>query len=237
MKTRLVELFLVLLLAVTTLLSAHAQSAPSPPARFLSVQSKNPEGLGLGKILVATRELGDPNFMQTVILLVRYDAQGVVGLVLNRRSNAPISRVLDSIKGSKDRSDLVYLGGPVQTSLAFGLFQSSAKIEEAEYIFGEVYLISAKTSFEQTISTKPDPKIFHAYIGYAGWSKEQLKKEVELGSWFIFPADTSTVFNADPDSLWSEMIHRTELNFAANPPASGEFSFAPVRPSPFPSLQ
>jgi len=31
------------------------------------IQSKNPELLGVGKILVASRNLGDPNFAQTVI--------------------------------------------------------------------------------------------------------------------------------------------------------------------------
>src|SRR5579872_568217 len=231
MKTRLVAALFLAFLLMAAILFAPAQSA-LPPTYFLPVQSKNPAGLGLGKVLVASRELGDPNFLQTVVLLVRYDAQGVVGLVLNRRSTVPISRVLDSLKGSKDRSDPVYLGGPVQTALAFGLVQSSAKVEGAEQVFGEVYLLSAKTSFEQTISTKPDPKVFHAYLGYAGWSEKQLRMEVELGSWFIFPADASTVFTSDPDSLWSEMIRRTELKVALNAPNS-----APVRLSLFPSLQ
>ena len=48
---------------------AKSQNSPAIP---LPVQSKNPELLGVGKILVASRNLGDPYFAQTIILLVQY---------------------------------------------------------------------------------------------------------------------------------------------------------------------
>ena len=193
-----------------------------PPAVFLPVQSKHVEALGAGKLLVATRELGDPIFAKTVILLVQYDAQGVLGLVLNRRTQVPLSRVLEDLKAAKDRSDPVYLGGPVEIPAVFALLKSPAKIEGADHVFGGVYLISRKTLLEQTISTRPDPSVFHVYLGYAGWTDNQLQKEVELGAWFIFPADAGTVFNAHPDSLWSQMIRKTELNLATSEPAGAD---------------
>jgi putative AlgH/UPF0301 family transcriptional regulator len=189
------------------------------PAVFLPVQSKNAKDLAAGKLLVASRDLADPNFAKTVILLVHYDAQGVVGLILNRRTDVPLSRVLDDLKPAKDRSDRVYLGGPVETPLVFALFQSPAKIEGAEHVFGGVYLISTKSLLEETISAKPDPGAFHVFVGYAGWTADQLRKEVELGAWFVFPEDASTVFNSDPDSLWSQMIGKTELQVAGSEPA------------------
>jgi putative AlgH/UPF0301 family transcriptional regulator len=192
------------------------------PTVFLPVQSKDAKNLGTGKLLVASRELADPNFAETVILLVHYDAEDVVGLVLNRRTDVPLSRVLEQLKAAKDRSDPVYLGGPVETPAVFALFQSPAKIEGAEHIFDGVYLISAKTLFEQTISARPDPGVFHVYLGYAGWTNDQLRKEVELGAWFIFPADASTVFNLNPDSLWLQMIRKTEVKLAGSEPADAD---------------
>jgi len=189
-------------------------------AAFLPVQSKNAKNLGPGKLLVASRNLGDPHFVQTVILLVRYDAQGVVGLILNRRTDVPLSRILE-LEGAKDRSDPVYVGGPVEMPAVFALLESTSKVEGAEHVFGKVYLISAKNLFEQTISTKPSPDVFHVYLGYAGWSDEQLRKEVELGAWFIFPGDASTVFNSNPDSLWPQMIQKTELKLAHGAPEIG----------------
>lgn len=79
------------------------------PVLFLPIQLKDPENLGIGKLLVASRGLSDPHFAGTVILLVHYDEKGVVGLVLNRRTDVPLSRVLD-LKAARDRSDPVYLG-------------------------------------------------------------------------------------------------------------------------------
>jgi putative transcriptional regulator len=187
------------------------------PALFFPMQFKNPPDLGVGKLLVASRSLGDPDFARTVILLVRYDEKGALGLILNRRTDVPLSRVLD-LEAAKDRSDPVYLGGPVGPSAVFALFKSPAKMEKAENIFGGVYLISDRTLFEQTFSARPDPGVFHVYLGYAGWTQDQLQTEEQLGAWFVFPADAATVFNSDPDSLWLQMIQKTELQLAKTEP-------------------
>jgi putative AlgH/UPF0301 family transcriptional regulator len=189
------------------------------PTVFLPVQSKNAKDLGAGELLVASRGLADPLFAKTVVLLVHYDAEGVVGLILNRRTDVPLSRVLEGLKAAKHLSDPVYLGGPVETPAVFALLQSPAKVEGAQHIFGAVYLISTKTLFEQTISVRPNPSGFHVYLGSAGWTNDQLRKEVELGAWFIFPADAEAVFDSDPDSLWSQMIQKTELKLAGSGPA------------------
>ncbi len=203
---------------------SHRVKAPGPergvpPAVFLPVQSAEAKDLGAGKLLVARRGLGDPNFAKTVVLLVHYDDEGVLGLVLNRRTRVPLSRALEGFKAAKDRSDPVYLGGPVATAAVFALLQSPAKVEGAEHVVEGVYLISTKSLFEQTMAARPDPNIVHVYLGYAGWSNSQLRQEVELGSWFIFPADAKTVFDSAPDSLWSRMIGKTELELAASRPA------------------
>ena len=195
----------------------NSPNIQTPSAVFRPVQSRNPKDLGPGKLLVASRELGDPNFAETVILLVHYDTDSVVGLMLNRRTHLPISRVLAELKPAKDLADPVYLGGPVETPTVFALLRSPDKLEGAEHVFGDVYWISTKTTLEKIVSSHPDPAIFHVYLGYAGWTTDQLKTEVRLGGWFIFQADDQTVFNANPDSLWHEMIKKTELKMAVAP--------------------
>jgi len=192
------------------------------PTVFLPVQSKNAKDLGAGKLLVASRGLADPHFAKTVVLLVHCDGEGAVGLILNRRTDIPLSRVLEGLKAAEHLSDPVYLGGPVDAPSVFAMLQSTAKVEGGQHIFDAVYLISTKTLLEQTISTRPDPSGFHVYLGYAGWTKSQLQKELELGAWFIFPADAGTVFDSDPDSLWPQMIQKTELKFAGSGPADAD---------------
>lgn len=186
---------------------------------FLPVQSKNPKDVSAGKLLVASRGLPDPDFAETVILLVHCDADGVVGLILNRRTNVPLSQVLDRLDAAKGRSDLVYLGGPVEAQAVLALLRSTTKVDGAQQIPGGMYFISAKTPFEKALSDKPSAHIFHVYLGYAGWSNEQLRREIDIGSWFIFQGDTATVFDADPDTLWEQMIRKTEFQFAKSGPA------------------
>jgi putative transcriptional regulator len=201
--------------------TANLHKLEMPPAVFLPVQSRNPRDLGTGKLLVASRELADPNFAETVILLVHYDTEGAVGLILNRRTDLPISRVFAQLKAAKEVSDPVYLGGPVETPTVFALLQSTDKLESAEHVFGSVYWISTKTALEKAISSRPGPGVFRVYLGYAGWTTDQLRNEVRLGGWFIFQADKQTVFDANPDSLWRQMIKKTELKMAGLPSTAG----------------
>lgn len=202
---------------VTNRAEARCVESAKVPAVFIQsnfLQFRSPGDVGVGKVLVASRSLGDPNFAETVILIVQYDAGGVVGLVLNRRTKVPLSRALEGTKAAKDLSDPVYLGGPVDRSVILALLKSPAKLDGAKQVSDGISLISTKVLFDKTIAARPEASAFRVYLGYAGWNKEQLQKEMELGAWFVFPADAGTVFNSDPASLWPKMIRKTELKFA-----------------------
>jgi putative transcriptional regulator len=176
------------------------------------------DDLAVGKFLVASRDLGDPNFAKTVILLVRYtEDQGAVGLVVNRATDVPISRVFQEFKEAKGRTDPVYVGGPVELNSVLALLKTASKPENATHVFGDVYLISNKDSLKTTLASRFESSAFHAYVGYAGWSAGQLQHEVELGAWHIMAADASTVFHSDPDSVWPRLIRRTETQIACIP--------------------
>jgi putative AlgH/UPF0301 family transcriptional regulator len=178
-------------------------------------QSVRVEDLAAGKLLVASRDLLDPNFAQTVVLLVRYDAESVVGLVINRRTQIPISRVFPELKEAKGQSDPIYRGGPVERTAALALLRARTKPEEAEHVFASISMISSRGLLEKTIAAGMDPSMFHIYLGYAGWTAQQLRGEVELGAWYIFPGNAATVFDADCETLWSRMIRKTEERIAS----------------------
>jgi putative transcriptional regulator len=171
--------------------------------------------LAPGKFLVASRDLGDPNFSETVILLIRYDdEQGAMGLVVNRRTEVPLSRVFQDLKGAKGRADQAYSGGPVEPDNVLALLKSAAKPEEAQRVFASVYLVSSKALLEKTLGDKAEPGVFHVYLGYAGWGPGQLEHEVELGAWHILPPDAASVFDSDPETVWPRLIKRTEMRIA-----------------------
>ena len=179
----------------------------------LAAQSTRPKDIAAGKLLVASRDLNDPNFARTVVLLVHLDEDGVVGLVLNRRTKVPVARALEDLKSAKDRPDLLYSGGPVGRSDVLALARSKAKLDEAERIFGDVYLVNSAALLEKTMAAGGADSL-HVYAGYAGWTPKQLEAEVEIGAWFIFPADAGTVFAANPESVWPRFIERTEERVA-----------------------
>jgi putative transcriptional regulator len=172
-----------------------------------------------GTFLVASRDLGDPNFAHTVVLLVRYDEDnGALGLIINRPSDVPLSRVFAELKEAKDRADPVYLGGPVETGSVLALLKSDVKPKDANRVFGDVYLISSKALLEKTLASGTEAERFHAYLGYAGWAREQLEHEVDLGAWHVMPAEAASVFHSDPDSVWPRLIRRTEMRIARRAP-------------------
>jgi len=184
-------------------------------ARTAAGQSVQPADLGAGKLLVASRELPDPNFARTVVLLVQYDDEGVMGLILNHRSKVPISRVLDNIDSAKERTDPVYAGGPVGRTQVLALLRSRSKPQDAKHVFGNIYLVSTKDLLQKTFAAEAEPNTVHVYLGYSGWTVEQLEHEVDLGAWYIFRGDAAAVFDANPESLWPQLIGETELRLAS----------------------
>jgi putative transcriptional regulator len=168
-------------------------------------------GLAAGRLLVASRNLPDPNFAETAVLLVHYDEKGAMGLVINRPTGIPLSRLLRELKEAKGRPDEVYAGGPVGRTGVLALLRSSTKPEEARHVFADVYLISTKTLLEKALAAGTNPHALRVYLGYAGWTAGQLEREVELGTWHILRGEAGLVFDPDPGSVWTRLIRRTNL--------------------------
>ena len=78
---------------------------------LLLAVSAHAEDLAAGKFLVAHRDLPDPNFAQTVVLLLHYDEEGAMGLIVNRQTKLPMSRALKPLKDAQSRSDPVFAAG------------------------------------------------------------------------------------------------------------------------------
>ena len=152
-----------------------------------------------GMLLVATPVLLDPNFVDTVVLLLDVDENGALGVVLNRPSVVPVSDVLSDWGEIVAEPEVLFHGGPVSTegALAVALLRSS---DDAPVGFREVYgqlgVLDLDTPVELVDGTIDGMRIF---AGYAGWGAEQLVGEIEEGSWYVVPAEAPDVFRVDPD--------------------------------------
>jgi len=175
-----------------------------------SAQSMRVQDLAAGKVLVAPRDAPDNSFARSVILLVQHDEHSAVGLMLNRRTHTPISRVLEDWKPAQNKSDPVYMGGPVEVSGVLALLRSASKPGDATHVAGDIYVASSRAVVEKALTAGTGPDEFRLYLGYCGWGPGQLENEVRLGAWYIFSADAALIFDSDPASLWSRLIARME---------------------------
>lgn len=167
-----------------------------------------------GSFLVAKRALGDPNFIQTVILMVQYSKESAMGLVINDPSEIPMSKLFSAVKGGKERSDVLYFGGPVQRTGAQALLRAKIKPDEARHVFEDIYITGSSALLEKTIEGGSKPDAFRVYLGYSGWSAGQLDREIAAGAWHVVKGDAASVFDSNPSSVWERMIRRAQVRYA-----------------------
>lgn len=193
----------------TDILPYRIPSAASPRQH----RDQTDKGLSKGKFLVAKRDMRDPRFSETVILLIEHGSNGAMGLVINRPTEVKLSTLLPEIKGLKRRDDTVYLGGPVNENQVFLLIRSRIKPKDSLHIFEDIYANASLSELQQLIEgTKTDEK-FHAYAGYAGWAPGQLDLEVSRGDWHVLQADSRSVFEKKPSDIWPELIRKVSAQW------------------------
>ena len=174
-----------------------------------------------GMLLVATPALLDPNFADTVILLLDVDEHGALGVVLNRPSAVPVSEVLVGWGDVVAEPEVLFHGGPVSTegALAVALLRDTDDVPLGfRAVEGRLGLVDLDTPVELLDGSLQGLRIF---AGYAGWGSTQLDDEIEEGSWYVVPAQPPDVFRADPSELWREVLRRQpgELAWHSTRPA------------------
>ena len=182
----------------------------------LCAQSRKTEDLATGKVLVMERRAPDPNFAESVILLIHYDSDGVVGLMLNRPAKAPTS-LLNEFKGTASRADPLYVGGPVELDSITALVRTTKVPPGGVRVAADLYAIQTKPGLEAALKASKGPEDLRIYVGYCGWSLPQLQNEVKLGSWYIFDRGERFAFDSTPSALWKRLIERTEFKVAFAP--------------------
>ena len=172
-----------------------------------------------GRLLVATPLLGDPNFRRTVVLIVEHEeAEGTLGVVLNRPTQIPVAQVLEQWTDLITDPCVVFKGGPVAPNSALAL----ALVPGTDEPLGWRALDGAPALARLgllDLDTPPNvlaPAIrsLRVYAGYAGWSPGQLEAEIDEGAWYVLAAQPGDVFIDNPDRLWRRVLHRQEGDLA-----------------------
>ncbi len=175
-----------------------------------------------GQLLVASRSIVGSGFAESVVLLTRYGEDGAVGLIINRVTGMAVSRVLEGFEAAKDRSEPVWIGGPVGRTGAMALWRTERKAGPGAEVVGGVRLIVARGALEKALAARGKDEELRVYLGYAGWAAGQLERELAAGQWHLTPATAELVFEAHPETLWPRLIQRFEgLRAGLRLPANG----------------
>ncbi|KAA1419660.1 YqgE/AlgH family protein [Nocardioides humilatus] len=182
--------------------------------------------LRAGQLLVATAALLDPNFVDTVILLLDVNEEGALGVVLNRPSALPVSEVLGDWGDVVEEPEVLFQGGPVSTDGALAVALAVPGSEETvgfRSVTDRLGLLDLDTPAELVVGTVERLRIF---AGYAGWGAGQLQAEVEEGSWYVVAGRADDVFRLDTRELWRDVMRRQpgDLALHATRPADPELN-------------
>jgi len=164
----------------------------------------DPSALARGKFLIAGRNLNDPNFGKTVVLLVQYGPGGALGLILNRPTPMKLGEILPDLEGP-GTAEQIYFGGPVSPGSLGMLVGADTAPSEAEEVIAGVHFSRSRPLLDRLAGKKKNVT-FRVFAGYAGWAAGQLDAEVERGDWYVVGADAGAVFPEDAQGLWRLLI-------------------------------
>ena len=172
-----------------------------------------------GRLVVASENMGDPRFRNTVILMVEHNAGGAMGLIVNVPLGAiPVAPLFErlglappAVASGAAGEIAVYYGGPVESERGF-LLHSTDVVVDGSILVGEGVAMTAEAEMMDKIGRGEGPELSLFAFGYSGWGPQQLESEFARDAWFTIPFDPALVFAADPARSWERAAARRGLD-------------------------
>lgn len=160
-----------------------------------------------GMLLVATPEMRDPRFSETVVLLLHYESEGALGVAVNRPTWVDPAAAFPDMDFLENYRGSIFVGGPVARANVLVLVRDpELDVPDTEPIVDGVYL-SADPEFLRGIAvTAETDEELRLYAGHASWEAGQLDREIAAGRWQIVPATADLVFAQEPLELWRRVL-------------------------------
>lgn len=179
---------------------------------FLDLNPDNTLQPARGRLLVSGPYLSDPYFRRTVVLLCAHDGEGSFGFVLNRFVDMGIGDIMENMPPIMGR---VSIGGPVQSGNLYYVHTLGPRIEgsvvvmEGLYMGGDFEQLRALLAADNRLA-----KHVRFFVGYSGWGKAQLDKELTERAWLITKATKRAVMNTRDQDLWGSTLRSMGGPFA-----------------------
>ena len=163
--------------------------------------------------LIAMPHLSDDIFGKSLIYICDHDEKGAMGIIVNKLiPSTSINEVLQETGLNQVYPKIeLCLGGPVQLEHGFILHDNSYRTT-GTYPISDNVLLTVNEKIIYDIISGNGPKQFRIALGYAGWEKGQLNREVENGDWLVMPAAPELIFSHDNDEKWARATERFGIN-------------------------
>jgi putative transcriptional regulator len=185
---------------------------PASLKAALPRQDVMPEAPSLtGQLLVASPRMGDARFQRTVILMVRHDKKGALGIIINRplgvRSLATLLEALGDVAPPGTATVRIFAGGPVQSEVGFIVHSADYDRQDTLRVTSEV-AVTASLDVLRDVARSQGPQKVLVALGYAGWGAGQLETELARDDWLVAPADPDLIFDTARERVWDEAMAR-----------------------------
>lgn len=157
--------------------------------------------------LIASPKITDPNFHETVVLIVQHTPRASHGIIINRPLETPLAHLLPGEDASRHASDPVYFGGPVALPALSCLFRAKERPRGSVHVIEDVYIADNPSLLRHLLRHEGSGPV-RVYAGHASWGPGQLEGEIEEGAWFATRATPDFVFHDHPESIWGELLRR-----------------------------
>jgi len=164
-----------------------------------------------GKILLSEPFMQDPNFKRAVVLLCECTPDSSIGFVLNKPLKMNIHELIADFPEFQSE---VYYGGPVSTDTIHYVHNVGNLLEESVAVDNGVYwggnFAKLKFLIQSELIKEENIRFF---VGYSGWSPNQLNEELEYGSWVIADMHANYIFKSNHKKLWQEIMENKGDNY------------------------
>lgn len=169
------------------------------------------------QFLIAMPSLEDPNFARTVTYVCAHNAEGAMGIVINRPLNIELGEVLAQMELSSEdpaiNGQTVFQGGPVHRDRGFIIHRPARDWGSTICVTDEV-AISTSRDILAAISRGGGPEELLVALGYAGWGAGQLEQELAQNAWLCGPANLEILFHAPPEARWARAAAHVGVDLA-----------------------
>ncbi len=163
------------------------------------------ERIEKGSLLIATPNVSDPLYKQSVVLICEYTSYGSFGLILNKPYLSEPKEATVEMDEILHLKESLRIGGTMQQNQLMLLHASKRHRDQTLRVADGVYLGGDFPFLQELIKDEPDSSLLICF-GYTGWTAGELEKQLEDGLWYISPASKSLIFDIPCEKLWKEIL-------------------------------